>query len=421
MRVEVSSGFGSSGDFTAGDVARDLLGNDFDPDEGQEPQLLGFSGGSLGGTISLNASGGGTYTPNPNVVAGLEPEESVRETFTYTIISNGKTASAILTVELVAANQDGQPPGDGEPPNDTTPPPDGSPTQPPPDGLPPGQPPPDGSPTQPPPDGLPPGQPPPDGSPTQPPPDGLPPGQPPPDGSPTQPPPDGLPPGQPPPDGSPTQPPPDGLPPGNPTGWIAYAAPAGRIAADGNRHRMDRLRSLRLTDCRQGNPHRMDRLRNTQPPPDGLPPTQPPPEGSPTHRRTRRPDGSPTQPPPAGTPTQPPPEGAPPRNRHLRERLRSRHPMVRRRRNRHLRETPTEPPPEGALAVFQNNAVKVSEVGESVQIGSGQSARVNKTVLDLGTKLHGLNIVSDGVTLNFEKLRFEAFQNPPQFESLNRA
>ena len=192
MRVEVGSGFGSSGDFTAGDVARDLLGNDFDPDEGQEPQLLGFSGGSLGGSISLNASGGGTYTPNPNVVAGLEPGESVRETFTYTIISNGKTASAILTVELVAANQDGEPPGDGEPPNDTNPPPDGSPTQPPPDGLPPGQPPPDGSPTQPPPDGLPPGQPPPDGSPTQPPPDGLPPGQPPPDGSPTQPPPDGF-------------------------------------------------------------------------------------------------------------------------------------------------------------------------------------------------------------------------------------
>ncbi|MBT09341.1 MAG: hypothetical protein CMQ27_08430, partial [Gammaproteobacteria bacterium] len=119
-------------------------------------------------------------------------------------------------------------------------------------------------------------------------------------------------------------------------------------------------------------------------------PTQPPPEGAP-----------PTQPPPAGTPTQPPPEGAPP----------TQPPPA---------GTPTEPPPEGALAVFQNNAVKVSEVGESAQIDSGQSARVNKTVLDLGTKLHGLNIVADGVTLNFEKLRFEAFQNPPQFESLNR-
>ena len=52
VRIEVSSGFGSSGDFTAGDVARDLLGNDFDPDEGQEPQLLGFSGGSLGGSVA---------------------------------------------------------------------------------------------------------------------------------------------------------------------------------------------------------------------------------------------------------------------------------------------------------------------------------------------------------------------------------
>ena len=49
----------------------------------------------------------------------------------------------------------------------------------------------------------------------------------------------------------------------------------------------------------------------------------------------------------------------------------------------------------------------------------GQSARVNKTVLDLGTKLHGLNLVSDGVILNFEQLRSAEFKNPPQLESLN--
>ena len=47
------------------------------------------------GLTLINGSGGGTYTPNPNVVAGLNPGESVRETFTYTIISNGKTASDI--------------------------------------------------------------------------------------------------------------------------------------------------------------------------------------------------------------------------------------------------------------------------------------------------------------------------------------
>ena len=152
------------------------------------------------------------------------------------------------------------------------------------------------------------------------------------------------------------------------------AASAGRIAA---RHLRDRLRSRRLTGSptqpppadRQGSLRLTDRLRRAGSP------TQPPPEGSP---------------PDATAATQPPP-GSP-------------------------RE---QPPPEGALAVSQNNAVRVSEVGESAQIGSGQSARVNKTVLDLGTKLHGLNLVSDCETLNFEKLRFEEFQNPPQFESLN--
>ena len=143
----------SSLPFTGVDVAQGLLANDFDPDEGETPVLQSISpSGSLGGTITLDGSGGGIYRPNPGVVEGLAPGERVTETFSYTIVSNGKTASAILTIELVGPEEgsspddpdrdgepspddpppDGEPPRDDEPPDDTNQPPPGDVTQPPP-------------------------------------------------------------------------------------------------------------------------------------------------------------------------------------------------------------------------------------------------------------------------------------------------
>ena len=148
---------------------------------------------------------------------------------------------------------------------------------------------------------------------------------------------------------------------------------------------MDRLRSLRLTDCRQGNPHRPPRWP-AQPPPAGTP-TQPPP------------DGSPAQPPPAGTPTQPPPDGSP-----------AQPPPA---------GTPTQPPPEGALAVSRITLVGYQRLVNLLRLVWVSPLGSIRQFLDLGTKLHGLNLVSDGVILNFEQLRSAEFKNPPQLESLN--
>ena len=122
--------------FTSVDVAQEILANDFDPDEGDVPELQSIGPvGSLGGTITLNADGGGVYQPNAGVLADLAPGETVTESFSYTIISNGKTASATITIELTAPEEDSPPnvpPGDSEPPPDNQPPADG---EPPPEGL----------------------------------------------------------------------------------------------------------------------------------------------------------------------------------------------------------------------------------------------------------------------------------------------
>ena len=67
----------------------------------------------------------------------------------------------------------------------------------------------------------------------------------------------------------------------------------------------------------------------------------------------------------------------------------------------------------------QVNFSRASEIGESAQLDLGQSERSTEPVLDLGKKLHGLNLVSDGLVLNFDNVRFDGLQSSPEFESIS--
>ena len=96
----------------AGSVAGNALANDSDPDAADTLTVSAITGGTLGaplagtyGSLTLNADGSYSFTPNATTALALAAGATATDTFTYTISDgHGGTSSASITITLSGTN-----------------------------------------------------------------------------------------------------------------------------------------------------------------------------------------------------------------------------------------------------------------------------------------------------------------------------